>query len=67
MKTAQDLVTQKTIVERVIKKLVHQDNVLLELSLRGRRGEAEEGEEEPVEEEQDPLLVVHSNYFLDTE
>lgn len=50
-----ELRTQKTVVERVVRRLVAEDGVLIELS-----AEAVEGQPQP-----DPILVVHPNYVLE--
>lgn len=50
-----ELRTQKMIVERVIRRLVTEDGVLIELNV-------EAGDDKP---QSDPILVVHPNYVLE--
>jgi len=46
-------------VERVISRLIYQDQVIIPLSKTGLSGKEE------VAEDEDPLLVVHPNYVLE--
>uniref|UniRef100_A0A8C4NCH2 DNA replication licensing factor MCM6 n=1 Tax=Eptatretus burgeri TaxID=7764 RepID=A0A8C4NCH2_EPTBU len=61
--TEAELVNRKTIVERVIHRLVHFDHILIELSktglkpIRGTKGD--------VKEEEDPFVVVNPNFVLE--
>ncbi len=50
-----ELRTHKTIIERVIRRLVTEDSILIELSVK-----PVEGQPQP-----DPILVVHPNYVME--
>lgn len=49
METEEDYMVQKTICERIIKKLINDDNVLIQLN---------------ADADKDPVLVVHPNYVI---
>ncbi|XP_069120581.1 zygotic DNA replication licensing factor mcm6-like [Argopecten irradians] len=53
-----ELLEKKTIVEKVLDRLVHHDHVLIELKQTGLKGEG-------LVREEDPFLVVHPNYMVD--
>ncbi|XP_033731881.1 zygotic DNA replication licensing factor mcm6-like isoform X2 [Pecten maximus] len=53
-----ELLEKKTIVEKVLDRLVHHDHVLIELKQTGLKGEG-------LVREEDPFLVVHPNYLVD--
>ncbi|XP_075685344.1 DNA replication licensing factor MCM6 isoform X1 [Rhinoderma darwinii] len=57
----EELVNRKQIIEKVIHRLVHYDQILIELSQTSLRGS--EGEE--VTKEEDLYLVVNPNYLLE--
>ncbi|ESO02705.1 hypothetical protein HELRODRAFT_185013 [Helobdella robusta] len=56
----EELLTKKSLVEKVIKRLINHDHVLIKLSYTG----LSKGRTEIVEED-DPILVVHPNYVID--
>ncbi|XP_063789785.1 DNA replication licensing factor MCM6 [Pseudophryne corroboree] len=58
----EELINRKQIIEKVIQRLVHYDQILIELSQTGLKGST--GEEETTKEE-DPYLVVNPNYILE--
>ncbi|KAL2094383.1 hypothetical protein ACEWY4_009102 [Coilia grayii] len=58
-----ELIAKKSLIERVIHRLVHCDHIIIELTSTGLK-KAGEGGEEPVMEE-DPYLVVNPNYILE--
>ncbi|XP_031415647.1 MCM6 minichromosome maintenance deficient 6, like [Clupea harengus] len=58
-----ELIAKKSLIERVIHRLVHYDHVIIELTKTGLKKVGKEGEE-PVTEE-DPYLVVNPNYILE--
>ncbi|KAG8453222.1 hypothetical protein GDO86_000015, partial [Hymenochirus boettgeri] len=58
----EELVNRKQIIDKVIHRLVHYDQILIELSQTGLKGS---GEEEEVTKEDDPYLVVNPNYILE--
>uniref|UniRef100_A0A915BKC8 DNA replication licensing factor MCM6 n=2 Tax=Parascaris univalens TaxID=6257 RepID=A0A915BKC8_PARUN len=49
LETEEDLLIQQAIVERVIRRLINEDNVLIQLN---------------AETDKDPVLVVHPNYVI---
>ncbi|VDM27828.1 unnamed protein product [Toxocara canis] len=49
VETEEELMVQQAIVERVIKRLINEDNVLIQLN---------------AETDKDPILVVHPNYVI---
>ncbi|XP_049797982.1 DNA replication licensing factor Mcm6 [Schistocerca nitens] len=58
IQTEEELLERKALVEKVLDRLVHHDQVIIPLSSVGLRGEEQS-------EEDDPLLVVHPNYVVD--
>ncbi|XP_077129153.1 DNA replication licensing factor MCM6 [Ranitomeya variabilis] len=58
----EELVNRKQIIEKVIHRLVHYDQILIELSQTGLKGSREE---EDATKDEDPFLVVNPNYLLD--
>lgn len=54
-----ELIEKKTIVEKVIERLVHHDHVLIELTQTGIKGQ------DDLVREEDPYVVVHPNYVID--
>ncbi|XP_053326804.1 DNA replication licensing factor MCM6 [Spea bombifrons] len=58
----EELVKRKQIIEKVIHRLVHYDQILIELSDTGLRSQA--GDED-VAKDEDPFLVVNPNYILE--
>lgn len=59
IETEEELTEKKLMVERVINRLIYQDQVIIPLSKTGLAGKEE------VAEDEDPLLVVHPNYVLE--
>lgn len=55
-----ELIEKKLVVEKVLDRLTYHDQVIIPLTRSGLKGSAME-----IEEEDDPLLVVHPNYLLD--
>ncbi|XP_073503361.1 DNA replication licensing factor MCM6 [Phyllobates terribilis] len=58
----EELVNRKQIIEKVIHRLVHYDQILIELSQTGLKGSAEA---EDATKDEDPYLVVNPNYLLE--
>jgi len=70
IESEEELVEKKVMVEKIIDRLVNQDQVLIELSKTGlsekKRKQVEEGaDEEGTEDAKDPYLVVHPNYYVE--
>ncbi|XP_045506750.1 DNA replication licensing factor Mcm6 [Colias croceus] len=61
IETEDDLLERKTLVEKVIDRLMYHDQVIIPLSTTGLK--ATQKSEQEVED--DPLLVVHPNYVVD--
>ncbi|XP_071826729.1 DNA replication licensing factor MCM6-like [Apostichopus japonicus] len=61
--TEAELLEKKEKVEKVIERLIHHDNVVIELSQTGMADR--KGGEEDIVKEDDPLLVLHPNFSLD--
>ncbi|KZS10347.1 DNA helicase [Daphnia magna] len=59
IETEQELTERKLLVERVVSRLIYQDQVIIPLSRTGLAGKEE------VTEDEDPLLVVHPNFVLE--
>ena len=59
-----ELIERKTIVMKVIERLVHHDNILIELKHTQLMSKSKT--EDPLETEDDPYLVVHPNYVIDS-
>ncbi|XP_061432588.1 zygotic DNA replication licensing factor mcm6-A-like isoform X2 [Lethenteron reissneri] len=64
IETEAELVTKKTVVEKVIYRLVHYDHVLIEIAQTGL-GQRRRGEGDEVVQEEDPFLVVNPNFVLE--
>ncbi|KAI4872501.1 hypothetical protein NFI96_031985 [Prochilodus magdalenae] len=58
-----ELISRKSLIERVLHRLVHYDHIIIELTKTGLKKVGADGEE-PVMEE-DPFLVVNPNYILE--
>ncbi|XP_062409542.1 MCM6 minichromosome maintenance deficient 6, like [Sardina pilchardus] len=58
-----ELIAKKSLIERVIHRLIHYDHIIIELTKTGLKKVGDSGEE-PVTEE-DPFLVVNPNYILE--
>ncbi|CAG5013798.1 unnamed protein product [Parnassius apollo] len=58
-----ELLERKTLVEKVIDRLMYHDQVIIPLSTTGLKATQKSSEQEI---EDDPLLVVHPNYVVDT-
>jgi len=61
----QELIDKKMLVEKVIFRLVHHDHVLISLDQTGLTSKKRGGEGDEVKED-DPILVVHPNYVIDS-
>ncbi|KAL4229140.1 MCM DNA helicase complex subunit mcm6 [Mactra antiquata] len=59
-----ELIEKKTVVEKVLDRLVHHDHVLIELAQTGLTRRTKQDEESLIKED-DPYLVVHPNYVVD--
>ncbi|XP_063369189.1 DNA replication licensing factor Mcm6 [Cydia amplana] len=59
-----ELLERKTLVEKVIDRLMYHDQVIIPLSTTGLKSTQKSATEQEVED--DPLLVVHPNYVVDT-
>ncbi|XP_050539443.1 DNA replication licensing factor Mcm6 [Daktulosphaira vitifoliae] len=57
-----ELVEKKSFIEKILDRLIYNDNVLIALSQFKR---TETGDAEQEEEEDDPVLVVHPNFVAD--
>lgn len=54
-----DLLERKSLIEKIIDRLVWHDRIIIPLSKnKGKPGEKEE-------EDPDPMLVVHPNYIIE--
>ncbi|XP_050681275.1 DNA replication licensing factor Mcm6 [Leptidea sinapis] len=62
IQTEDDLLERKTLVEKVIDRLMYHDQVIIPLSTTGLKTT----QRTETEVEDDPLLVVHPNYVVDT-
>ncbi|XP_035442463.2 DNA replication licensing factor Mcm6 [Spodoptera frugiperda] len=58
-----ELLERKTLVEKVIDRLMYHDQVIIPLSTTGLKATQKSSDQEI---EDDPLLVVHPNYVVDT-
>ncbi|EAT35274.1 AAEL012546-PA [Aedes aegypti] len=58
IETEEELVQRKTLVEKVVDRLIYQDQIIIALKT------ATLGDKET--EEEDPVLVVHPNYIIET-
>ncbi|KAL0811388.1 hypothetical protein ABMA28_009797 [Loxostege sticticalis] len=58
-----ELLERKTLVEKVIDRLMYHDQVIIPLSTTGLKASQKSADQEV---EDDPLLVVHPNYVVDT-
>ncbi|KAF9418059.1 hypothetical protein HW555_005043, partial [Spodoptera exigua] len=58
-----ELLERKTLVEKVIDRLMYHDQVIIPLSTTGLKASQKSSDQEI---EDDPLLVVHPNYVVDT-
>ncbi|KAK7488184.1 hypothetical protein BaRGS_00020626 [Batillaria attramentaria] len=64
IESEQELLEKKTIIEKVIDRLIHTDNVLIELKQTGLKARSKH-DEESLTREEDPILVVHPNFVVD--
>lgn len=62
--TEAELLERKEKVEKVIDRLIHHDNIIIELAQTGITDE--KGGDSEIIKEEDPLLVVHPNFTLET-
>lgn len=64
LETEDDLIERKTLIEKVIERLIYHDNIIIPLrttSLKEKNKQSGEGGEE----EDNALLVVHPNYVME--
>lgn len=54
-----ELIQRKSMIEKVIYRLIHTDRVIIQLTSTGLSSRPNE------EEANDPLLVVHPNYIIE--
>ncbi|KAL3836521.1 hypothetical protein ACJMK2_021945 [Sinanodonta woodiana] len=59
-----ELVEKKTVIEKVLDRLIHHDHVLIELTQTGLKTKGKQ--ESELVKEDDPFLVVHPNYVIDS-
>ncbi|KAL8591135.1 hypothetical protein ACOMHN_063759 [Nucella lapillus] len=64
IETEQELMEKKTVAEKVIDRLIHVDNVLIELKQTGLKP-GKKHDEDTLVREDDPILVVHPNFVLE--
>ncbi|XP_067854807.1 maternal DNA replication licensing factor mcm6-like [Heptranchias perlo] len=64
IETEAELILKKTLIEKVIHRLVHNDHILIELTMSGLK-KLKAGKGDDVIEEDDPFLVVNPNYVLE--
>ncbi|XP_074653745.1 zygotic DNA replication licensing factor mcm6-B-like [Tubulanus polymorphus] len=62
IETEAELIEKKTLVEKMIYRLIHHDHVIIQLSKQGLK--QKRGTDESVADETDPILVVHPNYVI---
>jgi len=62
IQTEEELNERRGIIEKVIDRLIHTDNVLIQLTQTGLKQRA--GQESQLVREDDPIIVVHPNYML---
>ncbi|GFO11428.1 DNA replication licensing factor mcm6 [Plakobranchus ocellatus] len=63
IQSEEELNEKRSIVEKVIDRLVHHDHVLIQLTQTGLKPRG--GQEGELIKEDDPILVVHPNYMID--
>ena len=74
VENAEQLAEQNALIEKIIHRLIHHDNVIIQLDKLGLthtkmdgaeepETPAEEGVDKPFANETDPILVVHPNYI----
>lgn len=74
VENAEQLAEQNALIEKIIHRLIHHDNVIIQLDKLGLthtkmdaaeepEAPAEEGVDKPFANETDPILVVHPNYI----
>lgn len=59
LESEDELIQRKSMIEKVIYRLIHSDHVIIELTSTGLSSRPNE------EEANDPLLVVHPNYIIE--
>lgn len=64
----EELIEKKTLVEKILDRLVYHDQVIIPLrTVSGLKGTSRDAGAQPEEEtEDDPVLVVHPNYVIET-
>ncbi|KAK3796633.1 hypothetical protein RRG08_008387 [Elysia crispata] len=63
IQSEEELNEKRSVVEKVIDRLVHHDHVLIQLTQTGLKPRG--GQEGDLIREDDPILVVHPNYMID--
>ncbi|XP_055385903.1 DNA replication licensing factor Mcm6 [Condylostylus longicornis] len=63
--TEEELISRKTLIEKVIDRLIYHDQVIIPLKTTGLKSQTKASTESTEEEEEDPLLVVHPNYIVE--
>ncbi|XP_014668098.1 PREDICTED: zygotic DNA replication licensing factor mcm6-B-like [Priapulus caudatus] len=58
-----ELIEKKLLVDKVLERLIHHDQVVIQLATPGLR--PRRGEEGDSHAEEDPILVVHPNYVIE--
>uniref|UniRef100_A0A668A9E9 DNA replication licensing factor MCM6 n=1 Tax=Myripristis murdjan TaxID=586833 RepID=A0A668A9E9_9TELE len=61
IETEEELIAKKTLIEKVLHRLIHYDHIIIELTKTGLK-KVGDGDDPGTE---DPLLVVNPNYILD--
>lgn len=67
IESEEELIERKTLVEKVIDRLIYHDQVIIPLKTTGLKSKLSRssGQTEMDESEDDPLLVVHPNYIIE--
>ncbi|KAK9504173.1 hypothetical protein O3M35_010562 [Rhynocoris fuscipes] len=63
VESEEELIEKKRLIDKVLDRLIYVDNVIIPLA---QTSPAEAAEDSDDEKEEDPLLVVHPNYVLET-
>lgn len=61
MESEDDIIERKTLIEKVIHRLIHHDQVIIPL----RTGILKQKQSDEEEDEANPILVVHPNYIIE--
>ncbi|KAM6948287.1 MCM6 minichromosome maintenance deficient 6, like [Aplochiton taeniatus] len=63
IETEEELIAKKSLIEKVLHRLIHCDHIIIELTKTGLKKVGQMGEDPVVED--DPFLVVNPNYVLE--